>query len=346
MTTFRQLVKSLIVVMGILLMIGGIGWGTMALYFDGPSPEGFRTALACIYALFGLITLGAFVSRKTRQLALLIFCCIFALVVGWWSTIQASNERDWQPEVALLPYATFNGDLVTVHNIRNFDYRSEQDFTPAYYDRTFDLQKLDEVDLVVSYWMGPTIAHVFLSFGFGEDHVAISIEARKERTETYSALKGFFKQYELIYIVGDERDLIRVRTNYRHEPTENVYLFRLHGPQEDAQRVFLDYMRTINELKDHPKFYNALAANCTNIMFVHARVNPGHLGYSWKVLLSGHVPEYAYEAGRLNTHFPFQELMRRSNINAAAQAADAAPDFSSLIRKGLPTAQATEDSAA
>lgn len=326
--------------LGVLLITSAIVWGAMALYFDGPHQPGLRIGLVGAYLLAGLIALGAFLVSRTGRLGMAIFGAIFAVLIGWWSRIEPSHERDWQLEAAVLPYATLNGRLVTVHNIRNFAYKGESDFTPAYYDRTFDLQKLDAVDLVVSYWMGPTIAHVFLSFGFGEDYLPVSIEARRERAEDYSSLKGFFKQYELIYVVADERDLIRVRTNYRRDPPEDVYLFRLQGTRENAQRVFLDYMHTINQLKDRPKFYNALTANCTNIMFLHARVNPGHLGYSWKVLLSGHVPEYVYEAGRLNTTLPFREVFRRSKINAAAQAADAAPDFSRLIRVGLPTVEA------
>ena len=184
--------------------------------------------------------------------------------------------------------------------------------------------------------MGPAIAHVFLSFGFGDDRVAVSVEARKERGEGYSSVQGFFKRYELIYVVGDERDLIRVRTNYRRDPPEDVYLYRTRGSVENARRVFLDYVRAINELYERPRFYDTLTTNCTTTILFHARVNPGHLPLSWKVLLSGHAAEYAYDNGRLDTSLPFEELRRRSQINAAAVAADRAPDFSRRIREGLP----------
>ena len=258
------------------------------------------------------------------------------VLVLWWSAIEPSNDREWQPEVAVLPYATFDGDLVTVHNIRNFDYRTETDFTPSYYDRTYDLTKLHSVDLIAAYWMGPMIAHIFLSFGFGGDHLAISIEARKEATEGYSSIKGFFKQYELIYIVGDERDLIRVRTNYRKDPPEEVYLYRLTGPIENGKRILLDYLKTINRLREKPEFYNTLTANCTNVIWMHARLNPNHIPFSWKILLSGYTPEYVYEQGKMNSDLPFAELQRRSRINAVALQADQSPDFSSRIRAGLP----------
>jgi len=225
--------------------------------------------------------------------------------------------------------------LITVHNIRNFAYRTETDFTPAYYDRTYDLTKLDSADLVAAYWMGPEIAHIFLTFGFGDDHLAISIEARKETSEGYSSIKGFFKQYELIYIVGDERDLIRVRTNYRKDPPEDVYLYLLAGSPENARRVFLDYMNTINHLRERPKFYNTLTANCTNVIWMHTRLNRGHVPFSWKILLSGYTPAYLHEQGKLGTGFSFEELQRRSHINESALRADQAPDFSRRIRTHL-----------
>ncbi|MCU0841841.1 MAG: DUF4105 domain-containing protein [Thiobacillaceae bacterium] len=186
------------------------------------------------------------------------------MLLAWWSGIEPSNERDWQPEVARLAHAEIRGDLVTVRNIRNFDYRSETDFTPAWYDRTFDLNKLESVDLVAVYWMGPAIAHTILSFGFaGGDHLAISIETRKEKGEGYSTIKGFFKQYELYYVVADERDVIRVRSNYRKDPPEDVYVYRVHGNIDNGRRLFLEYMRRINALKATPEFYNTATSRPT-----------------------------------------------------------------------------------
>jgi len=185
--------------------------------------------------------------------------------------------------------------------------------------------------------MGPAIAHVFVSFGFGgSDYVAMSAETRTERGEGYSWIKGFFKQYELIYVVGDERDLIGLRTTYRTDPPEDVYLYRVRAPIESLRRFFMDYIRQINALAERPAFYNTLTTNCTTNLLLHTRVNPGHLRYSWKVLLSGYFPEYAYEESRLDTGLPFDELRKRSRINAVAEAADAAPDFSQRIRADLP----------
>ena len=277
------------------------------------------------------------ISSPLNEPALALFLsAAFLLLVAWWSTIPPSQDRDWAPEYAKLVHATINGDLVTIHNIRNFDYRTETDFTPRYYDKTFDLRQLDSVDVIATYWMGDAIAHVFLSFGFsGKDFLAISIETRRERGESYSTIAGFFKQYELFYVVADERDLIRLRTNYRKDPPEDVYLYRSRAPADNARRLFLDYIREINSLAEKPEFYNALTTNCTTSILTHTRVNQGNLPLSWKVLLSGYVPQYLYERGAIDTSLPFEELKRRSLINAAAQAADTAPDFSQRIRAKL-----------
>ena len=315
---------------------GATGWGALALFYLAPGSAEVRCALAWGFAALGLVAGVALGVRRTRRAAALAFAAALALVLGVWGSATPSNDRDWQPDVAVLPWATLDGDLVTVHGIRNFDYQSETEFRPAYYDRTFDLRRLDRVDLVSVYWMGPAIAHILLSFGFGDQHLAISIEVRKERGEQYSSLAGFFRRYELFYVVADERDVIRLRTNYRKDPPEDVYVFRVAGPGENARRIFLDYMREINELRDQPRFYNTLTTNCTTMILAHTAVNPGHLPYSWKILLSGYTPEYAYEMGRLDQSLPFEELMRRSQVNAAAQAADQAPDFSQRIRAGLP----------
>ena len=322
-------------VAGLGVIAAGV-WGTLALHYSGLSPEWLREALAAGFGLLALAVLGSIAARRRRGHALLAFTAAFLGLLLYWRTIEPSHDRAWAPEVARLPRATVAGDLVTLHDIRNFAYRTETDFTPAYYDRTFDLRRLDALDVVTSYWMGPAIAHVFLSFGFGDDHVAVSVEARKERGEGYSSVQGFFKRFELIYLVGDERDLIGVRTSYRRDPPEDVYLYRARGPIENARRLFLEYVRAINDLHARPRFYDTLTTNCTTTILFHTRVNPGHLPLSWKVLLSGHAAEYAYDQGRLDPSLPFEELRRRSRINAAGVAAGQAPDFSRRIRAGLP----------
>jgi hypothetical protein len=307
-------------------------WAALAIYYSDLAGERLRLGLATAFALG---TLGAFLFLSNRRRTLVGFAAAFAGVLLWWISIAPSNERDWQPEVAVLPYATSDGDFVTLHNVRYFDYRTEQDFVARYDDRTFDLRKLDAVDLLAVYWAGDAIAHIMVSFGFEGDHVAFSIETRKEKGEAYSSLAGFFRRYELIYVVGDERDLIRVRTSYRR-PEEQVYLYRTRARPENARRLFLEYVGKINQLKEQPEFYNTLTTNCTTDVWYLVRALTGELPLNWRVLLSGHFPEYVYDLGSLDAGMPFPELKARSLINDKAHAADNAPDFSARIREGLP----------
>ncbi len=321
-----------------LLIIASGAWCMAALAISGPHSDSVRYGLAAASGAVALATLIALPSRRWRWRVLGVALVLFAAVLGWWFSLEPSNDRDWVAENARLAYATIDGDTVTVHNVRNFAYRSETDFTPAYYDKRLELSRLEGVDLVASYWMGPSIAHIFVSFAFaGGDHLAVSIETRKEKGEGYSTVKGFFRQYELYYVVADERDVIGLRTNYRKDPPEQVYVFRVKGTQEGARRVFMDYIESLNALKARPEFYNSLTTNCTTTIWLHSLVNPGHVPFSWKILASGHVPEFLYELGRLEDRgLSFAELQRRSMVNARAQQADAAPDFSRRIRLGAP----------
>ena len=331
--------KSIATVVG-LALLGFLvcmvaGWGVLAIALRGPHDETLRNALAALFAIASLATLLALASRRWRWRALGSYLAALVALGVWWSGIEPSNDRQWQADVAALPHATIDGDLVTVHNIRNFAYRSETDYTPAWYDKRFDLRKLQGVDLVAVYWMGPAIAHIFLSFDFGDgDHLAVSIETRKEEGEGYSTLKGFFREYEQYYVVADERDVIRLRTNYRQDPPEDVYVYPLQGDLDNGRRLFLEYMKRINSLRERPEFYNTLTSNCTTSIWMNTRVNPGHLPLDWKILASGYVPQFLYEQGRLVSHgLPFAELQQRVHVNDRAQAADAAEDFSRRIRE-------------
>ena len=313
-------------------------WGTLALYFselDKTPP--LNSVLALFFGVAGAWAVVSLIALKNKTRPLILFSFLFMVLLAWWFSLEPSNFRDWQVDVKRLASAEINGDLVTVHNIRNFDYQSETDYTPAYYDKIFDVSQLTSVDLVAVYWMGPDIAHTFLSFGFdNDDYLAISIETRKEKTESYSTIKGFFKQYELYYVVADERDVIRLRTNYRNNPPEDVYVYRAQGPIENGRRLFLEYIHRINQLKEKPEFYNTLIDNCTTGIWINTGINPGHVPLSWKILASGHVPEYLYEVGKLDNSLSFSELQSRSLVNKRAQATDQAENFSVAIREGLP----------
>ena len=329
----RTIVHIVLMLFVALFLAGLTGWGALAIYFGDSHTSTVQTALASVFGLTGIMAIGGVIMPRQRRRPVGGFLVLFIAVLVWWFNIEPSNDRQWQTDVAKLPYASIEGDLVTVHNIRNFEYQSEFEYTPAYYSKTYDLSKLDSVDLYAIYWAGPAIAHMIVSFGFGgQDYLAVSIEARKELDEGYSSIKGFFRQYELIYIVADERDVIRLRTNYRNDPPEDVYRFRLQGSPEIARDFFLDYINSINEEKDHPSFYNTLTANCTNMIWVHSHVNPNRIPFSWKVLVSGYGPEYLYDMGRLDTSVSFDELKRRGYVNPVARELGDAPDFSQRIR--------------
>jgi hypothetical protein len=272
-------------------------------------------------------------------LALGVWVMALAIILFWWSTLRPSNDRDWQPDVVRLPSAEVQGNELIVHNLRNADYRTETDYTVRYEDRTYDLSKLRGLDLFLIYWGSPMIAHTILSWQFdGSPPLAISIETRKEKGEEYSTIGGFFKRYEIIYVVADERDVIRLRTNYRNEGNgEEVYLYRLKTPIPQARALLLEYVRSMNELVDHPEFYNALTDNCTTSirrLVVHA--NPDAPHFDWRLIANGYGDELLYERGNVETRIPFVELKARGRVNAKAKAADLDPLFSLRIREGVP----------
>jgi hypothetical protein len=248
-----------------------------------------------------------------------------------------SHHRPWRPEVAVMPRAIINGDRVRITGVRDFDYRSRNDFTVHYQEREVQLSHLTGLDFFVSYWSEGPVAHTFVSFTFDNaPPLSISIETRPEEGEGFDPLASLFKQFELIYVVGDERDLVRVRTNYRKE---TVYLYRLNSPVESVRRLLLVYLERINELADQPEFYHLLTNSCTINIIRYANA-AGRTGqFNIRHLLNGLIDSYLYHSGRVNTDLSFEELRRRSLINGVAEAADKAPDFSDRIRTAVPTAR-------
>ena len=308
------------------VLLAATGWAALALHYGG-APSRVRDGLALAY----LVVAGGLLAGWRRRGARLGWLVLFGLVLGWWLSLSPRHDRDWQPDVAVLPRVAIAGDALTVRGVRDNVYRTEQDYTVRYEDRTYSLAGVRTVDLFLSYWGSPWIAHVVVSFGFEDGrYLAMSIETRKERGEEYSAVAGFFRRYELIYVVADERDLVRLRTNYRRE---DVYLYRLRSAPETARAVLLDYVDRINALADRPAWYHALAHNCTTAI---PRGSGTRSWRNWKLLANGYLDQLAYEIGAVDTRLPFAELRAKSRINDRALAAGDAPDFSRRIREGLP----------
>jgi Domain of unknown function (DUF4105) len=308
-----------------------IAWATLAIYYSNLPWAGVRLGLAAAFAAFAVW--AVWVSRQRRMSVIVIV--LFLGVVAWWTTIRPSHDRNWRPEVAVMPRAFIDGDRVRITGVRNFDYRTRNDFTVHYEEREVLLSHLTALDFYVSYFSEGPIGHTFLSFIFDNaPPLSISIETRPEVGEGFAPVASLFKQFELIYVVGDERDIVGVRTNHRREA---VYLYRLNTSADDARRLLMIYLTRINELADRPEFYHLLTNSCTINIIRYANA-AGRVGrFDIRHLLNGLIDSYLYHSGRIDTTLPFDELRRRSLINEAAQAADGAPDFSERIRASLPT---------
>jgi hypothetical protein len=308
-----------------------ITWGTLAIYYSNLPWAALRLTLAAAFAAFAVW--ACWVSPRRGMSA--VFLGLFFAVVVWWISIPPSHDRPWRPEVAVMPRAIIDGDRVRITGVRNFDYRSRNDFTVRYEEREISLSHLKAIDFFVSYWSEGLVGHTFLSFIFDDaPPLSISIETRPEVGEGFSPIASMFKQFELIYVVGDERDLVRVRTNYRNE---TVYLYRLNASDVDARTLLLVYLDRINELAERPEWYHLLSNSCTINIIRYANAAGREGRFDIRHLLNGLIDSYLYHSGRMDTTLPFDKLRRRSLINEAAQAADDAPDFSERIRASLPT---------
>jgi hypothetical protein len=327
--------RMALVILSAPLLLALIAWGAAALWFDGPTS---RPLAALAAAVFVVAALTLLIGMRPRWHGLLAFAGLFAVLLAWWLSLAPRNDRNWYRDVRVTPTAELDGDRLTVHGVRNFTYRSETDWDEHWEDRTYDLAKLRGLDLFMSYWGSPTIAHTIMSWEFeGGLPLAISIETRKEEGESYSAVRGFFRQYELYYVVADERDVIGLRTNQRGE---QVLLYRLRTPRTRARQLLLSYVDAMNRLAKTPEWYNAFTHNCTTTIELHTRhvVTDGGPApvWDWRLYLNGRLDELLYEQGVVNTSLPFPELRAASDITQRGRAAGADPAFSERIRVGLP----------
>jgi hypothetical protein len=306
-------------------------WAVAALYVDFRIAA-LRIPVTLIYVA-GIITILIKLQSRWAAAALCLvgFCC----VLGWWLTLEPSNEGNWQADLSRTAWAEMDGDRITIHNLRNCDYRTETDYSNCWTDRTVYLSQIRAADLFLTNWGIRFASHPIVSFQFGDNqHVAFSIEARYKAGQAYSTILGCFRQYGLIFVAADERDVIRLRTNYRKD--EEVSMYRVQGQPEMARAMFLTYVTYLNKLKDHPEWYNEVTKNCTTTIerSLAANVNKPQ-PWNYQFLLNGTLDELLYDRGRLVAGgLPFPELKEREHINAAGRAAGLSPDFSTLIRAG------------
>ena len=309
-----------------LTIFGLFIWGGM--FFAYGPLSSYRYWMLAVYCL---AVLSVFVFRHSQTAKAAAVAAVLSALLCFF-TLQPSNNRDWELDNTVIPWAEISGDLITVHNIRSFTYRSETDYDVNYYDRTFDLSKLSTVDLFISFWGLSAIAHTIVSFGFSDgSYLAFSVETRKQKGQGYSAIAGFFRNYELLYVAADEQDVIGLRAKYRGE---SVFLYRLTTPIPKARKVFLDYISEMNGLRNKPAFYNALTDNCTTNILMHFRASPPYPSYSLGILLPGYLDKQLYESQRALIHKDeaFTDFKKQANISDKAKAAKLDNSFSEKIR--------------
>jgi hypothetical protein len=279
----------------------------------------------------GIVPPLALLFVPNRKRTLVVTFGVLALLFAAWSAIPATGEGDWAPEYARMPTAEVDGDRLTVRNIRNFEYRTETDFTPRWYDATYDLNELETLDFAKVHWDGlVNIAHTMLSFGFSDGrYLAVSAETRRREGQGWSSIEGFFKQYELTYVLGDELDLFRLRTNFRGE---QVYLYRTNTSKQDIRSMLLDILGRADSLARQPEFYNTITDNCTTSLASHIRKIRGRRRWDPRLLLNGHTDEMGLETGWITSDLPLEEMRAAHLVNRLVEGVDDPTDYSKMIR--------------
>lgn len=330
----RMVGALLRVVLSALVVVPLTAWSALALWFQLPAPEALRAVAAASFAVLGLATIIALFTRR-GLIGLAVFAIAFGGLLVWWSTIKPPLDGDWAPDVARQTTGAVVGDILTLSDVRDFNWRTDSDFTERWSKRSYDLSKLKTLDLFLAYWAGPEMAHVIMSFGFEDgEHIAWSVEVRREKNGVFSPVADAFKSHTLVYLATTERDSVRLRTNVRGE---DVRLYRLNTPPDQARALLEEYVVESTALAAQPKFYNSITANCATVVFKLVRAAGSTLPFDWRLVVNGFLPGYLYDHGAVVMTMPLSELMERARISEKARAADQSPDFSRLIRVGVPS---------
>jgi hypothetical protein len=309
-------------------------WAALALWFRLPAPEWAKAGAAGVLVILAFATVLALFTRR-RWVALWVFALVFGGIVVWWGSIKPPADGDWAPDVARQTTGMLDGDILTLSDVRDFDWVTDNDFSERWSKRSYDLSRLKTLDLFLAYWGGPEMAHLIMSFGFeGGEKLAWSVEVRREKTGQFSPIADAFKSHTLVYLATTERDSVRLRSNVRGE---DVRLYRLRASPEAVRTVLLQYVAEANELAERPAFYNSLTTNCTTAVVKLIRTAGGTLPFDWRLIVNGYLPGYLYDHGAVVTTIPLSELMALARIDERARAADQSPEFSRLIRVGVPS---------
>ena len=313
-------------------------WVCMAIWFQQPFGYALSIFTIALWIIFAGICLGIYISKRfiSRIKIFFIYSLSFICSLIWYFNIEARQDREWAPEVSKVLSYEQHGNLVTLHNVRNFNWRSEDDYDEKWETRTVDLNKISGVNVITSYWMGPQIAHTLVSFDFeNSPPLTFSIEIRKEKGESFSALGGFFRKFELSLIASDEKDIIFTRSNIRNE---DVYFFPIHMNKTDTRALFKEYLQTAKKLQQTPKWYNTLTSNCTTLVFDMAQAVSQHQYPSdYRLLLSGYLPNYLYDLRAFSHQWTIDEWYSHAHINPKTEHKNAlsSKQYSTLIRQGL-----------
>lgn len=254
--------------------------------------------------------------RSLKTILVVILICLLAVVVFNYLK-NPSNRRNWKVEYEVLPAAEIIGEKLNVKNVRAFTYSAGGKIESAIYqDRSYNLTNLKEIWYGISHFHHYGLAHTFLSFGFeGGEYLAVSIEARQEKEEAYHPITGLMRNYELTFVLADERDVIGIRT---HQRNEKVYLYRLEVEQEIIRRMLELIMQRVNSLYETPEFYNTLTDNCmTSIMKLVEDFSWTDIYLDYRIMLPGYSDQVAYEMGLLPNNIPFADLQKRALLNPA-----------------------------
>ena len=313
-----------------LFLVLGWSWGGAAIFLNCSEPGWLK--ILCVTSFVALLP-GVFFFCRSFFKAVLACLVFFMVLLFWWNSLQPSNNKDWALDVAKISHGEIIGDRLTMHNVRDFRYTDEDTFQEHWQTREYDLKKLQGLDIFLSYWASDDIAHLITSWDFGDDgHMAVSIETRKDKTQKYSAVKGFLKQYELSYVAADERDIVGLRTNFRKE---RVYFYRLVTPKGLPRALLEEYLLEMNRLVTTPEFYNAFSRNCATTANRHVETitKDGRFFPDWRLILSGHLDELLYEEGSLQNYtLSLAKLRQKSRIDLQMQKYDG-DNFSKRLRE-------------